>query len=366
MPRTPRIPSYRCHRPTGLAVVTLNGRDIYLGKYGTAESRREYDRQVELWLARGRTAPADSPDDLTVVELVRDYLKHAEEYYRKDGRPTSQLRQIKGALKDLRERHGPEPAAAFDSLKLDALRQSWVDRGLCRKTCNGATSVVKQMFQWGSIKKLVPKATYWDLRDLRGLPKGRTPARDNDPIEAVPESHLGAVLPYLSPGLRAVAEFMLWTGCRPAEAVSIRPRDIDRSGEPWVYKVPPEVYKSSHLGKKRFVAIGPKGRAVLEPRLATQSDPSGYIFRSPGNHGGRPASHYLVESLRAAIARACPKTGIPHFTPNQIRHLAATRLRAQFGLDAARTILGHSDLKTTEIYAEMDIDKARAIMESVG
>jgi hypothetical protein len=29
--RTPRVPSYRRHTPSGQAVVTLNGRDSYLG-----------------------------------------------------------------------------------------------------------------------------------------------------------------------------------------------------------------------------------------------------------------------------------------------------------------------------------------------
>ena len=33
-----RTPSYRLHRPTGRAVVTLNGRDLYLGRHGTTGS----------------------------------------------------------------------------------------------------------------------------------------------------------------------------------------------------------------------------------------------------------------------------------------------------------------------------------------
>ena len=36
-----RTPSYRLHKPTGQAVVTLSGRDIYLGKYGSIESKAE-------------------------------------------------------------------------------------------------------------------------------------------------------------------------------------------------------------------------------------------------------------------------------------------------------------------------------------
>jgi len=31
-----RTPSYRRHKATGQSVVTLNGKDVYLGKYNTA------------------------------------------------------------------------------------------------------------------------------------------------------------------------------------------------------------------------------------------------------------------------------------------------------------------------------------------
>ena len=37
-------PTYRLHKATGQAVVTLGGRDIYLGRHGTPESQAEYDR----------------------------------------------------------------------------------------------------------------------------------------------------------------------------------------------------------------------------------------------------------------------------------------------------------------------------------
>jgi hypothetical protein len=32
-----RLPSYRLHKPTGLAVVTIGGHDVYLGKHVTDE-----------------------------------------------------------------------------------------------------------------------------------------------------------------------------------------------------------------------------------------------------------------------------------------------------------------------------------------
>ncbi len=49
--RRDSLPSYRRHRPSGQAVVTLDSRDIYLGPYRSPESRAKYDRVVAEWLA---------------------------------------------------------------------------------------------------------------------------------------------------------------------------------------------------------------------------------------------------------------------------------------------------------------------------
>ena len=49
-----KVPSYRLHKPTGKAVVTINYRDYYLGKHGTRESKREYDRLIQLIWDRGQ------------------------------------------------------------------------------------------------------------------------------------------------------------------------------------------------------------------------------------------------------------------------------------------------------------------------
>ena len=82
-----RIPSYRKHKPSGQAVVTLDGRDVYLGPHGTQASKREYDRLVGEWQANGRRLD-DGDHCVTIIELVAAYWKHAQDYYRKDGRVT--------------------------------------------------------------------------------------------------------------------------------------------------------------------------------------------------------------------------------------------------------------------------------------
>jgi hypothetical protein len=58
MPKFERIPTDRLHKSSGRAVVTLNGRDIYLGAYGSSASREKYDRLIRRWLDHGRTLPS--------------------------------------------------------------------------------------------------------------------------------------------------------------------------------------------------------------------------------------------------------------------------------------------------------------------
>jgi hypothetical protein len=57
--KVPSIPSYRLHKPTGLAVVRLNGQDFYLGRHGEEPGRTEYERLISEWLANGRRLPLE-------------------------------------------------------------------------------------------------------------------------------------------------------------------------------------------------------------------------------------------------------------------------------------------------------------------
>src|SRR3954468_1569029 len=83
MPRlTKSVPSYRKHRATGQAVVTVNGHDYYLGPHGTKASKLEYDRLIGEWLASGRSPAFGRPaDSITIAKLLLAYLTHAKAYY---------------------------------------------------------------------------------------------------------------------------------------------------------------------------------------------------------------------------------------------------------------------------------------------
>lgn len=94
-------PKYRKHKSTGQAIVTLDGKDFYLGPHETKTSKAEYDRLIGEWLANGRSLP--KPDKvMTVTMLAAAYLKFAKGYYVKNGKTTDELGCVKIALRHLR------------------------------------------------------------------------------------------------------------------------------------------------------------------------------------------------------------------------------------------------------------------------
>jgi hypothetical protein len=87
--RPSRQPSYRLHKARGCAVVTINGKNHYLGPYDSPESHEKYARLIAEWQAnREGLAALPSPTsngDLTISPLILCYLDFATGYYVKHG-----------------------------------------------------------------------------------------------------------------------------------------------------------------------------------------------------------------------------------------------------------------------------------------
>ena len=96
-------PSYLLHQRSGQARVRIDGKDHYLGKYGTPESRDRYDELIAEWFARQGDVTGYT---LAVEDLALLFLKHAARYYVKDGNPTCEVNNIRIALRSLIRLHG--------------------------------------------------------------------------------------------------------------------------------------------------------------------------------------------------------------------------------------------------------------------
>jgi integrase len=386
-----RIPKYRKHA-SGQARVTLGGCTYYLGNYGTPESRRRYKELVNEWLTgTGRFAPAavqprPAAGAVTVNEVILAYLRHAHEYY---GPGATEVEKVKLSVRPLRELCGRSPSAAFDALALEAVQEAMVSSGLARSTVNERVRVIKRMLKWAVRKKLVPAAVIGELQAVDGLKRGRTRARETEPVRPVPRDHVDAVLRAVGRHVAGLIRLQLLTGARPGELCVLRRSDIDESGDVWVYR--PSRHKNLYRGHDRAIYFGPRAQAVLReffcpganaylfsPREGREErfralranrrspvQPSQVSRRKPAPKK-LPGERYTTYSYRQAVQRACAKAGVPVWHPHQLRHSAGTDLRREFGVEVARIVLGHKTAFTTEIYAEADREKAVTAMAAVG
>jgi hypothetical protein len=201
-PRTPsRLPKYRHYKPKDLAVVRLDGKDHYLGPYGSEASREKYRRLVAEWLSGSQAHgpdPAAGPGPvatLTLDELILAYVRFADGYYVKDGLPTVEPTNIRLVLRLVRRLYGTTPANAFGPLALKAVRCELIRAGNCRTEINRRIGRIVRMFKWGVSEELVPPGVYEALRAVSGLRKGRSEARERPPVAPVPDADVGAIRP---------------------------------------------------------------------------------------------------------------------------------------------------------------------------
>lgn len=419
MPRfsSNHVPGYRLHKRSGQAVVTIAGRDHYLGAYDSAASREAYNRLIAQWFASGRSAAAfharqDTaalPTGPSVAQVIAAFWTHAQTYYRdKDGNPTSEIENLRNELRLLRRLYGSTPAAEFDTRALEACRSEMIRQGITRKSINRRVNRIRYVFKWSASQKLVPSTVSAELRELAGLKLGRTDAKETPPVKPVAESHVREAIKHASPHVAAMIELQLVTGMRSGEMLIMRTGDIDRTGAVWVYT--PQKHKTEHLGHTRTVYLGARAQEIITPFL--KLDPGAYVFspadaeaerraalasqrRTPLSCGNRPGTNkrakpkrapgarYVDTSYAHAIYKACDRAfpapdtmtdpdeikawrKAHRFHPHQLRHTAATKFRRESGsIETARVLLGHKRLATTEIYAEQDVERAMKFVAGI-
>jgi integrase len=408
MPRPNQIPSLRQHKPSNQAVVTLNGKDHYLGPWprtqrkAPSEAKAAYDAMIAEWIANGRRFPDTQPEPLTVTELIVTFLtRHVAIHYRRpDGTLTSEVNEYRQALRAVRDLFGRMPATEFSPLKLKAVREQMIAAGLARTTINHRIDRVRRMFKWAVAEELVPETTFRGLTTVTGLKHGRTDAKESKPVQPVAAADVEATLPHLSRIVGAMIRVQMLTGMRSGELCAMRTADIDQSGPVWLYR--PPAHKTTHRGRSRVVAIGPRAQEVLTPFLRpdapgafvfspatdreerfarmracrkTKVQPSQVCRRKPDpkrKTADRFRSPAYAQRVAYAIDRANQERAgreeapIPHWHPHQLRHTHGTEVRRQFGLEAAQVVLGHASAQVTQIYAERDQTQAMTVAATIG
>lgn len=354
-----RTPKYCHHKGSDQAYVTLNGREHYLGKHGSPESREQYDRVILEWK---RQNDVSGRYTLTVGQLTLLYLDHCQLHYRKNGEVTSEVSAIKIALRHLNNLFRNTPASEFSPKKLKAVRDEMIRAQYVRTSINRHVGRIRRMIRWGISDELIPVEILTALETVSGLRAGRSDAQESEPVLPVPEPFIEAIQHFVSRPVWGMIRFQLATGARPGEARILRGSNLNMTGNIWEYT--PNSHKTEHHGKGRIIFIGPAGQILLRQFL--KSDLQAYLFSPQDVRAGGAGPCYSKCSYGQAIAKACAKASVPKWGPNRLRHNFATRSRREFGIEATRTVLGHASAVTSELYAEKDYEVARSVVAKIG
>jgi len=407
MARLPKnaLPSLRHHKASGQGVVTLNGRDFYLGDRTAPGCEERYNAIIARWISNGRRlidGPRDKAADeggITIVELIARYVEFAEARY--DGRRGTVL-NVSRALSVLRTLFGRDPVSTFGPKALRTYQRALIelkpqqfkngaakrDGPLARKTVNYHTGIVKRMFKWAKNEELIPPSVFEAIRDVPWLRVGETRARETAPVRPVPDAIVEETIPFMPPTVADMIRLQRLTGMRPAEVCAMTTRAIDTSGKLWRYN--PVHHKTAIHGKERVIDLGPRAQEIvgryLHPELdkplfspwhaeeerraikraarKTKVQPSQMNRRKP-NRERPPGDRYDSASYRRAVANACD-LAFPHpetskvrasrRTPEQVEALRRWKSEHRWAPNQLR----HA--RATEVRREMGIEAAQAVL----
>jgi integrase/recombinase XerC len=152
---------------------------------------------------------------------------------------------------------------------------------------------------------------------------------------------------------RAVLELLYATGIRVGELCSLNRADVDHARQ--VVRV------FGKGAKERAVPFGHPARRALDawlrlgrPAVVNRTSRDALFL---GVKGGRLQSTVV----RRIVADAARAAGLPHTSPHDLRHSAATHLLdGGADLRAVQELLGHSSLASTQIYTHVSTERLRA------
>ena len=352
-----RLPKYRHHKAKDLALVTFDGRDYYLGKYGSPESRAAYDQLIGHWVAHGRCLPPDpqvltlpapavqpgasalttvrtapSPafggEALSVGEFVLAYLKYAKARYARHGRFYS----IRAAFRILLKLFRDLPLVDFGPKRLMEVRQTLVGRDLIRREINRRVQWIRKGIAWAVQEELCPGEVLYRLNAVEILRRDEAQTRESQPVMPVDEAIVFKTIEHVAPEVAAMVRVQLLTGARSGEVCLMKGASIDMSKDVWLFK--PEKHKTQSRGQSRVIPIGKRAQEVIGPFLT--GDPNVYLFSpikaekrrrqklheariTPGNQGNNlgtnkrknpdriPGAKYTSLAYGRAIRRAIQK-----------------------------------------------------------
>jgi integrase len=151
------------------------------------------------------------------------------------------------------------------------------------------------------------------------------------------------------PEAKAATIIALNTGLRRTEILNIHRSQLNEAAHTLRF-----VGKGD---KARMIPLNQTAWATLETLAGESDDRGGYLFQ-------RRAGHNL-SGRRAAFHLALERAGIEGFRFHDLRHTFSSRVRQHTDAFTVRDLMGHTDVKTTDIYVTASLEEMREAVESL-
>ena len=151
---------------------------------------------------------------------------------------------------------------------------------------------------------------------------------------------------------KALIDFLYSTGCRVSELCKCKLSNID-----WEQKT---VYIEHGKGNvSRLTFLNPESEVSLKTYLDSRKDKSEYVFTRSKGKSQNALSSRAIQILIKKISQRVPLI-TSRVTPHVFRHTIATcAIKNGMPIEQVQKFLGHANINTTMIYAEVDVDEVR-------
>jgi site-specific recombinase XerD len=277
--------------------------------------------------------------DKGLAEFIQDYLAYsksnkARQSYERD---TYIIKNFTGFIQ-------AHKLSAVTPAKLEAYKVHRRENGAKLTTVNRELNTIKAMLN---------KAVAWGClaqNPAKSVQKFREPRRQ---VRYLSKEEVRTILKAADDSLRPVIETFLHTGFRRDELVHLTWADIDLKNQALSVQAKdgwhPKDYEARHI------PLTPRLKEVLEQLPRKEG---GFVFP---NGSGAPMSGVVLGRSFRVLLRSC---AVKHASIHTLRHTFASHL-VMSGADlyTVQKLLGHSSIKTTEIYAHLAPDYLRSAIE---